>query len=429
MVKRWGWCVPFSLLAAATLPAADGRYSAGSDWPQWQGPERNAVCRETGLLQRWPPAGPPLLWTATGLGVGFSTPSVAAGRIFTMGNRDNTEYVLALDEHSRGKVLWATATGPVRAGGGGYPGPRGTPTVDGDRLYALGINGDLVCLDIATGKEHWRKDFARDFGGRMMSGWGYSESPLVDGDKLVCTPGGPQATLVALDKQTGDVIWKSAIPDAGGAAYSSVVTAEVGGLKQYVQLLGRGLVGVDARSGRFLWRYERIANSTANIPTPIVKRDLVFCSTGYNAGSALLQLKRTGNGVTARELYFLPGRVLQNHHGGLVLVGDYLYGGHGHNSGEPVCVELKTGRVVWRQQRAPGQGSAAVLYADGDLYFRYQNGVMALIEATPAGYHERGQFNLPDNSGRPSWPHPVIAHGRLYVRDQDMLLCFDVTKH
>jgi outer membrane protein assembly factor BamB len=421
---RLGWCTIIALLLA-TLSADAGSF----DWPQWQGPDRNALCKEIGLLQKWPSNGPPLLWTATGLGEGYSTPSIANGRVFTMGNIKSQECVLALDENDQGKLLWSTPVGPVRADGGGYPGPRSTPTVDGDLLYALGINGDLVCLEAATGKLRWRKDLVKDYGGHMMSTWGYSESPLVDGEKLVCTPGGRGATLVALDKLTGTEIWKAAVPEGDRAAYSSIVIAEVDGLRQYVQLVGKGVVGIDARNGRFLWRYDRVANKVANIATPIVRGNLVFCSTSYKAGSALLRLTRHGEDIQMEPVYFLPGTVLQNHHGGLVLVDNYIYGGHGQNAGAPECINLQTGKLMWKKDHGPGDGSAAVLYADGKIYMRYQNGILALIEASPAAYHEISKFHLPHNSGKPSWPHPVIANGKLYIRDQDSLMCFDIKAH
>jgi outer membrane protein assembly factor BamB len=429
MRKRCAWCLSLVLPAAAVL-AAVGRGAFEPkpfDWPQWRGPDRSDVCRETGLLKTWPRGGPPLAWKVKGLGQGYSSPSIAAGRIFVSGKQGNDEVVLALNE-ADGKELWKTviASSTPRVDRG--EGPRGTPTVDGTRLYALAVNGELACLEAATGKLVWRKSFAKDFGGRMPK-WGYSESPLVDGDHVICTPGGPGAALAALDKKTGAVVWKAAVPQGGGAAYSSAVATEAGGVRLYVQLLARGLVGVAAKDGRFLFHYGKIANGVANIPTAIVRGDLVFCSTGYQTGSALLKLVPSDAGLKAEEQYFLAGKVLQNHHGGMVLLGDYLYGGHGHKQGIPVCVEFKTGKVVWRQDRAPGSGSAAVLAADGNLYFRYENGTMALIEMTPKGYRARGTFDPPDNSGQPSWSHPVIANGKLYLRDQDVLLCYDVKQH
>jgi outer membrane protein assembly factor BamB len=410
-----------ALLGAAALAAA-------GDWPQWRGPNRDGVSTETGLLQRWPEGGPKLLWNSKqvnrgkGVGRGYSSVSVAGGRVFTMGDRQGKDYVFALSADT-GKQLWATPVGP-----GGGDGPRSTPTVDGDRVYALTRGGRLVCLSADRGTLRWQRDYERDFGGRMMSGWGYSESVLVDGDKVVGTPGGDRATLVALNKYDGKLIWKSAVPDGGGSGYASVVTADVGGIRQYITLLRSGIVGVAADDGRFLWRYERIANGTANIPTPIVDGNLVFCSTGYDTGSALLRLRRVDGGIDVQEVYFLRGGKLQNHHGGLVRVGEYIYGGHGHNDGRPFCLNMKTGKFAWGPVRGPGSGSAAVVYADGSLYFRYEDGVMALIEATPKGYHLQGAFHLPGYTGTPSWQHPVVAHGRLYLRGNDVLLCYDVRK-
>jgi outer membrane protein assembly factor BamB len=400
------------------------------DWPQWRGPGRDAVSRETGLLQEWGAAGPPLAWKAAGLGEGLSSVAIANGRIFTMGDRDGAQHVIALSA-SDGKTLWSARVGPPWADE--YGGPRGTPSVDGELLYALGTEGDLVCLETASGKERWRKNLVRDFGGFMMSQWKFAESPLVDGDRLIVTPGSPKAALVALDKRSGSEIWRAALPDLGpkgkdGAAYAGIVISNGAGVMQYVQLLGRGLVGVRAQDGAFLWGYNRIANDVANIPTPIVRGDLVFTSTGYQTGAALLKLAKTAKGVAAEEVYFLEPKTLQNHHGGLVLVGDHLYGGHGHNKGFPICLELATGRVAWGgEQRNAGTGSAAVAYADGRLYFRYQNGVVMLIEATPAGYREKGSFTIPGVS-KPSWPHPVISSGKLYLREQDMLYVYDVRK-
>jgi outer membrane protein assembly factor BamB len=271
----------------------------------------------------------------------------------------------------------------------------------------------------------------RDFGGSMMTMWKFSESPLVDGERLVFTPGARDAALVAVDKRTGQTIWKAAVPDLGpkgkdGAAYSGIVISNGAGTKQYVQLLGRGLVGIRASDGKFLWGYNRIANDVANIPTPLVRGNYVFTSTGYQTGAALLELRKEGEGLAAKEVYFLPSSTFQNHHGGLVLVGNHIYAGHGHNKGFPISIDFMTGKVAWGGDiRNAGSGSAAVLYADNRLYYRYQNGVVLLLEATPAGYHEKGSFTIPEVS-HPSWPHLVIADGRLYVREQDSLYVYDV---
>jgi len=407
---------------AASLAAIAG------DWPQWRGPNRDGVSKETGLLQQWPDGGPKLLWNSKqvnsgrGVGVGFSSVAIADGRIFTMGDRQGKGFVIALHADT-GKELWATAISPADGDG-----PRCTPTVDGDRVYALSRQGDLACLSAAKSKVLWRVSYQRQLGGQMMSGWHYSESPLVDGDKLICTPGGNQAALAALDKRTGKVLWKAPVKDGGGSGYASVVTTDAGGIHQYITLLGRCIVSVAAADGRLLWRYDRIANGTANIPTPLAWDDYVFCTTGYGIGSALLRLRRVNGGIVVKEEYFLNGNVLQNHHGGVVRLGDYIYGGHGHNAGLPFCLNWKTGKLAWGPERGPGDGSAAVVYADGNLYFRYENGVMALVAATPAGYQLKSQFPLPDYTGTPSWQHPVVAHGRLYLRGNDVLLCYDVRR-
>jgi outer membrane protein assembly factor BamB len=414
-----------SVLAVLPLLAA---VATAADWPQWRGPNRDGRSAEQGLLKAWPKAGPPVAWKATGLGRGLSSVSVVGGRVFTMGDRAGAQHVIALSA-TDGKTLWATKVGPTHDEE--YGGPRSTPTVDGALVYAIGTDGDLVCLEAATGKERWRKSLARDFGGQMMSMWKFSESPLVDGNRLVFTPGSRDAALVAVDKTTGKEIWRAALPSLGsqgkdGAGYSSIVVSEAAGVRQYVQLLGRGLVGVRATDGKFLWGYNRVANSVANISTPLVRGDYVFASTGYGTGSALVQLSRSGDGVAAREVYFLGASTLQNHHGGLVLVGDHVYGGQGQSRGLPVCVELTTGKVAWGGNiRNAGEGSAGVTYADGNLYFRYQNGLMMLIEASPGAYKENGSFMIPGVQD-PSWPHPVVSGGRLYLREQDALYAYDV---
>ena len=405
---------------------------AAADWPQWRGPNRDGVCTETGLLKQWPEGGPRLLWEINGLGPGYSTVSIAKGKLFTMGRRktadgQDRQCVFAYDLATRDQS-WAAEVGPPHADGG----PRCTPTVDGQHLYVIGTNGDLVCADVASGRIVWRKHLQRDLGGGANPGWRFSESPLVDGDRLICTPGGRRAVLAALDKKTGDVIWKASMPDIGPkgkdeAGYSSIVISESGGLRQYVQLTNKGLVGVSAADGRFLWGYNRIANRTANIPTPVVDGDSVFCSTAYGTGSALLRLSRAGKGIQTEEVYWLGAGKFQNHHGGFVRVGDCVYGGHGHGQGKPTCIELKTGKIMWQHDQ-PGGGSAGVLYADGHLYFRYENNIIALIEATPEGYRLKGQFQVPHKDGMdgPGWPHPVISDGKLYIRHADVLLCYDV---
>jgi outer membrane protein assembly factor BamB len=407
--------------AAAPASAA----IAAGDWPRWRGPNLDNKSAETGLLKQWPAGGPPLVWQVEGLGTGFASVAVAGGKIFTMGRLKGTDSMLILDEQD-GRVLVTSPVGPGKR----ERGPNCTPAVDGDRMYGLSIDGDLLCADVTTGREVWRKNFARDFGGKMMSQWGYSESPLVDGDRLICTPGGEQAAIVALDKLTGQTIWTTPLPYGGqqgadGAGYSSVVISEAVSVKQYVQLLGRGVVGVAADSGKLLWGYNRIANGTANIPTPIINGDYVFCSSGYGTGAALLKLSGGRGKVEAREVYFKPGNEVQNHHGGMLLLDGFVYLGNKHNEGFPLCLNLLTGEKAWEPGRGAGRRSAAITYADGRLYFRYEDGVLALIEATPKRYNLLSSFKLPSVRAE-SWPQPVIAGGRLFLRDQEVLMCYDL---
>lgn len=421
MSRRPAFAVVFAALALSFSFAVAGAETKAADWPQFRGPNRDDRSPDTDLLKEWPKSGPPLVWKATGLGEGFATVAVTGGKIYTMGDQCDSCYVVAIDE-AAGKKLWAT---PIGKSGkyGGYEGPRGTPTVDGDLLFVIGQHGDLACLGTADGQIKWQKSLAKDFGGQK-GGWAYAESPLVDGDKLICTPGGKTATLTALDKRTGAVVWKAAVPKGGAAGYSSIVISEAAGKRQYVQLLAAGVVGVAADDGKFLWYYDRFAGNTANIPTPIVQGDLVFSAAGYGRGGGLLKLTSDGaGGVKFEEVYF--NKDLQNKHGGVVLVGEYLYGDR-DDSGHPYCARLADGKVMWqRKENRPGNGSAAVTYADGHLYFRYQNGVVALVEATPEKYKEISSFKIPDVH-RPSWPHPVVIGGRLYLREQDNLFCYDV---
>ena len=405
----------------ASVPAdvVDGR----EDWPQWQGVHRDGISGATGLLPKWPEEGPPLLWTVSGLGQGMSSVSIANQSIFTLGQREGKVRLVCLNAMD-GSERWATEIGE-----GGEP--NGTPTVDGELVFAVTREGKVCCAEVESGRLVWTRDFVSDFGGKIPT-WGYSESPLVDDQRLICTPGADDAMIVALDRTTGELIWKSPFPEQmrnkghAGAGYASVEVSDAAGVHQYVQMIGCGAVGVAATDGAVLWGYSRVANSTAVIPTPLVHGDYVLVSSGYGAGAALLKLVRTDSGLEPQEVYFHSGNEVQNHHGGMVLVDGYVYMGHGHNKGLPLCMELMSGKVTWGPIRGSGSGSAAVAYADGRLYFRYEDAQMSLIEATPSGYHLISNFKLPSNLGK-SWPHPAIAHKHLFLRDQDVLMCYDLT--
>jgi outer membrane protein assembly factor BamB len=402
-------CVWIVVVALAGVACA-------TDWPGWRGADRTGVSSETGLLKTWPEGGPKLLWKATGLGGGFSTPSVAKGRIYLLGSKNKEEYVIALDAKD-GSQLWATKIGAAgKSGPPPYEGPRSTPTVDGEHLFVLGSDGDLACLDNA-GKIVWRINLEKDLGGQRGR-WAYAESPLSDGDVLVCTPGGSQATLAGLNKKTGEVVWKTPVP-GGEAAYASVIIAEVGGVKQYVQLLGNSVVGVAAKDGKLLWSHD-FAGRT-NCPTPIFHNGCIFIThlgPGV-AACALLRLSVDGSNVSAKQVYM--GKDLAIHHGGAVQVGDYVYG---TNNDALVCLDFKTGETKWKD-RSVGKGSISA--ADGRLYVRGESdGQVALVEATPAGYKESGRLKQPTRSKQKAWPHPVVANGCLYLRDDDVLLCYDI---
>jgi outer membrane protein assembly factor BamB len=414
---RFKWPRAVLLLITSLLfPLAVCLPVVATDWPQWRGPNRDDVSTETGLLQQWPAGGPPLAWKATDLGAGHAGVSVAGGRVFTMGDREGGGFAIALDE-SNGKLLWKEKIGRA---GEDPPGPRGTPTVDGDKVYVLGQFGDLVCFQAALGTEVWRKNLADEFGGKC-GGWRYSESPLVDGDKVVCTPGSPRGSIVALNKQTGALLWQTRdIADA--AEYSSPLVEQIGGVRQYIQLTGKHVFGVDAATGKVLWSAPR-RGSTATIPTPIFHDNSVYVSSGYGVGCNLFQITKPGDEFKAEQLY--ANKVMVNHHGGVVLNGNYLYG---YSDGKGwVCQEFATGKLVWSN---PGVGKGSLTCAGGNLYLRGESGKgsLALVEAKPGGYKEKGRFDQPDRSPENSWPHPVVANGKLYIRDQDVLLCFDVAK-
>ncbi|MDE0166306.1 MAG: PQQ-like beta-propeller repeat protein [Bryobacterales bacterium] len=383
-----------------------------ADWPQWRGVERDGVSKEAGLLQEWPEGGPPLAWKATGLGEGFASVAVSGGRIITQGQSRGGQSVVALDE-ATGRVLWRTPNGDAyldRRGGG----PRGTPTIDGETVYTLGSNGSLIALEAATGKRLWATNLLRRFNARNIN-WGISESPLIDGRKVVVNAGGGGASIVAIDKSNGNVIWKSLDDEAG---YSSAIVIEAGGVRQYVLLTGEAAVGVRADNGHQLWRYGRVSNRTANVATPIARSGRVFVSSDYGTGGGLLELATNGSGVDAKEVYFT--REMRNHYNTPVLVGDHLYG---YSSRILTCMNFETGEVAWKD-RSVGKGQ--VIAAEGLLYLLSEDGVAGLAEATPEGYRERSRFSIP--RGRyPTWALPVVANGRLYLREQDTLYAYDIS--
>lgn len=422
----------FRLIACIVVgltTSSSGSWAADVDWPTFRGPERTGVSTDTGLLASWPEGGPKLLWDADGFGRGYSSPAIADGRIFILGDGlstvdDKDEYLVCVNA-SDGSPIWKFKTGAPwdKHRQESWQSSRSTPTVDGNRVYAVTAFGHLFCVDVNTGKEIWNRHLMNDMGGKKDDGWGYSESVTIDGDMLICTPGGPESTMVALNKATGETIWTCTNPKDIGAGHASVVVSNVAGKKIYVQTTGSGVMGVLASTGELLWTYE-IPKTTAVIPTPIVRDDLVFFTVGYGRGGALLrQVPGTRNSVNVVEVYPL-NPALQNKHGGVVLVGNYVYGDSG-DSGVPYCADLLTGEVVWKS-RGSGKKSASVVAADGKVFFRYSNGVMTMVNASPEGFEEAGSFKVPGSGSRPSWAHPVIFGGKLYLREGDTLLCYDL---
>jgi outer membrane protein assembly factor BamB len=414
-----------ALLAASAVTAAD--------WPQWRGPNRDGHSADTGLIKEWPKGGPPLAWKANLGGVGFGCPVVVGDRLFVTAAEDDEggqkEYTLCLGTKD-GREVWRT---PLPSGNGGYTtdwgsGPRSTPTVEDGFVYTLGARGDLACLRAADGKQVWAVNLVRDFGGDIP-GWGYSESVLIDGDKLICTPGGNNGAVLALDKKTGKKLWQSAgLTDEAG--YASAVVTEVGGVRQYVTQTQEAAVGVRASDGKLLWRVDKLGRSVTVIPTPVVHDGYAFFTAGYGAGCELLKLEPDGSGGTKATVVYTRNRVLANQHGGVVRVGDYIFG-HSDSGGRWVCVEYKkdSAEPVWEYRRFD---KGSVIAADGHLYcYGEDRGTVALVEASTDGWKEKGRFDIPEQSRFPRrsgkvWAHPVIANGKLYLRDHELLFCYDV---
>ncbi len=433
------WKQVVALVALLTVTGA----SEADDWPQYRGPNRDGVSRETGLLKNWPAGGPSLVWTSDKLGLGYSGPAVVGDRLFISCGRGDSEYLVAFDlKNAAGgpRELWAVKIGPLFEwkGNSWNKGPNASPTVAGELVYALGGFGDLICVEASTGKEKWRKSLPRDFGGEVNPiggglenptplGWGYASSPLVDGAQLICVPGGKRGLMAALEKDTGALIWQSLqIPEQ--ACYSSPLAVEVGGVKQYVQVVNSGVVGVSAADGKLLWNYRRTpAFDDAVIATPVFHDGFVFATVGFAQGCDLIRLTSKDGAIAVDKIY--SNKSIESRDGGVVRVGDYLFG-HSDNRNGWFCQEFKTGKILWTENRKLGRGS--IMSADGNLYCcAEKDGVVVQIEVSPQGWVEKGRLKLPRESmqRQPSgglWTHPVIANKKLYIRDQELLFCYDL---
>ncbi|HEX3151946.1 MAG TPA: PQQ-binding-like beta-propeller repeat protein [Gemmataceae bacterium] len=411
---------------------------SGLDWPQWRGLNRDGVSQETGLLKAWPKDGPKLLWEFDKAGLGYSCFSIVGDMLFTMGSEDdkngNQEFVLAIN-NTTGKEKWRTKIGSYFKNDPWGGGPRGTPTIDGDKLYAVGANGDLVCLEADTGKTVWAKNYGKDFKGKR-GGWGYAESVLIDGDRLICTPGGPDGAMAALNKKTGEPVWRSTdFTDA--AEYVSIIKIEVGGVQQYVTATQGGVYGIRAKDGKKLWSEKVAVNGVATIPTPIFYKDHVFMTSNYGAGCGLIKLTTEGDSTKSKKVY--ANKAISNHHGGVIRVGEFIYG-HSDGGGKWVCLDfLKSDKTDGPEPVSTfkfDKGSA--VYADGSLYCvaetqqKREPAVVIKVTPSPDLWKEDGRFTLPkwDEARAKSggvWAHPVVAHGHLFVRDQNFIWCYDVS--
>lgn len=405
------------LLAVLALSATT---AVAADWPQWRGPDRTGISKETGLLKEWPEGGPKLRWQITDLGTGYSSPVVVKGVVYIQTTRKGEEFVVAIDEKT-GKEKWATKIGLVgKNQGPQYPGTRATPTVDGDSVYCLASDGQLNAVG-TDGKVTWHKNLAKEFDGKVGA-WAYTESVLIDGDKLICTPGGEKATLAALKKSDGSVVWKSEVPGGDIADYASIMSVTGGGKKQYVQYMRKALVGVDAETGKFLWKYTKTQDQGASILTPVVSDGKVFIA-GSRTGGAVVKLEADGDGVKPTELFF--EKAYGPSSGGAILLDGHLYFTAGGQAGAKLfCVDFATGKEKWK---ADCVGNASLCVADGMLYARGWKGDIALVEVNTQKYVEKGRFKQPLKSRTDGWPHPIVANGGFYVRDMDALLCFDVS--
>jgi len=415
-------------LAAIFLAAFAGSTcladAPAKDWPQFHGPARDNINKETGLLKEWPKEGPPLAWKAKGIGDSHASIAVADGKIFTSGEDDSGNVMAFALNEKDGSPIWKAKVGGLgnNSDDQGGKGSRSTPTVDGNIVYVLGPVGDIVALAVADGKEAWHANLKKEFHGTVPF-WGYSDALLVEGNNVLCIPGGKDGTVLALNKKTGKKVWQSKdLTDP--AHYTSLVTAEIGGVHQAVVLTSEHVAGIDPKDGAVLWSVVR-QGATAVCPSPVVHENLVYVTSGYGVGCDLFKINSEGGKFSVEPVYtHAKNRNMQNHHGGVIYLDGFIYGYSDRKNW--ICQDFMTGAVKWSAKESVGKGTIA--YADGHFYIRDEGGkgTIALIEASPEAYKEVGHFNPPDLSHKPYWPHMVIANGKLYVRDMDTLLCYDI---
>ncbi|TLD72721.1 polyvinylalcohol dehydrogenase [Phragmitibacter flavus] len=405
-------------LSFALLLACHCNVAQANDWPGFRGADRSDIQTESGLLKKWPKDGPKKLWMSEEGGLGYAGFSIVNGTVYTMGaNDDFEEFLLALDAKT-GEEKWRTAIGARYTNRWG-DGPRGTPAVDGEHVYTLGARGDVICVKAADGKEVWKANLVEEYGGKLQN-WGYTESLLVDGDRVICTPGGEKGTLLALNKKTGKKIWQTK-DWTDVAQYSSPLVVEHQGVRQYIQRSMTNVAGIEAETGKVLWMQPFAAGKVAVIPTPVYADGKVYVSAGYGVGCMMFEI-----GANKPKVVYENTNMV-NHHGGVILVGKHLYGYS--DKGGWTCQDFATGEVVWQEKKL---GKGAIHCADGQLYLLEEtSGTVVLIDASPDGWKEHGRFVIePQTEQRAKdgriWTHPVVSNGQLYLRDQELIFAYAV---
>ncbi len=406
---------------------------ANADWPQWRGPNRDAHADDQSLLQQWPEGGPEVKWKFSGAGRGYSAVSVADGRLYTLGTQDDGCYTYCLDANT-GKEIWKTKFARADADGdynrrwGG--GPRSSPTIDGDQVFVLSDLGIFAAMTKETGAVQWTTDLVKDHGGKVPT-WGYSESPLVDGDRVMITPG-KSNFMIGVNRKTGEKVWTSQGVDEG-AQYVSIMRGSVDGKDFYVTASKAGLVAFDVDSGKKLFDDSATANKTAVIPTPVLSGNELYHTSAYGAGNTLLRLSANGDTINVESVYALKGKSMENHHGGTVLVDGVIYGFTKANGGVWMAQRMSNGETLW-QEKINRNKSGSICYADGRLYcYNDKDGTVYLAAADPDAWRSMGHLTIPAQTKIPRgsgaiWAHPVVANQTLFIRDQDLIYAFDIAR-
>jgi len=389
------------------------------DWPCFHGTDRTNKSAETGLLNEWPVNGPELMWTASGLGEGYSSISVCDGRFYTSGKVDNQTYVFCFD--LAGKPLWKKPNGKSWATtlswASSYNGSRSTPTCDEGVVYHLSESGRLAAFDAITGKELWSEELSKEFEAEIPE-YGYSESVLIDGNNLYVKPAGEKAYQACLDKKTGKTVWvNNKIP--GTIGYNSAVLMDYNNYHQIIGASSNCFYGVDTKTGSLLWSVDFVNQRELNLTDAVCYKEYVFLTSGYGKGSMLVKLTSSGKEIFPETVW--KSALMDNHHGGVVLQDGYLYGS-GSNSKGWFCLDFLTGRQVWKSD-----GKGSLTFADGKLYLLDERGTMKLVRCTPDKFDKSGEFRVPKGGDSMYWAHPVVCGGRLYLRHGDNVFCYKIS--